>query len=1584
MQVGADVLDSMEDVSHIRSFLSLVADDVSQGENFEHRLDELHKEYIGSRNPAPSIRYNTTELRVSLPSIEVESIQDVLRPEETISIKARDSRNSDSTILCTTRLNLDQVSIFYTQTEDAFGSDTPTLVVSPTIIERTLSASALATRLQIFSPSHTVSSTRTRRSLPITLQRPRPTALDLTIGLCELNFDFSLERALVALKGGDARLDFVDEAAELVIGSLWSWRVIHDVAGPLAERAAKRKATLRHLIWSIAEASDKSNIVSFPTFLNRVSYLVGSSANLRSDDGWKILHHLRHCLRLAQVDVAARMEESHAWPVPAELLGDVVGILSRWSSWEMETDDLVGLPLLASIYGAPSLILDDTLQPGSLGWQIPFKIEWRAGRFQAYLSDGRLSDNWLAAGPVEAFLSSSGRPAAGKQLQLQARATLHLLEANVDRDLLLLARHILQVRRTFERKIQVFRNNLAQSTIEPDVALVNTTPSFFASMPTTQVDASFGVNRIVGVGLADDLEAKAEFSNVAGSISVFIEPNLSRSSRPLAHQVNATTSLTVGWTSLAAREATNPSDAVLLSAELEETSVIGTATGSHAWSGKKRNEVPSLSIIFAVRAIRARVPRDAIRIYEFTENWRNKSLPTYDSLLAELRDGLDDIQATVVERPTESPSLAELLLAKAQLGVQVIIPLVSLEMQAIPTLKVKYLIHDISAYARNVEGSKQGDKIGVVDAGLAVGSQTIKFLTLTDGEGPDLLPADTTVELPVFRLKAQLDGIPCRRITLLATIDSVSLTLTAAVLDYILTVQSRFGSDIDELLRVVRTKRARLEDSVKSEELVPTASSVFIPIAWDARVALRGFKVGVEGPHATQWIEAELLEGYARSSSGTLFESLRWEASVQNLSLSLSQRVEDVTAVPTAATDRRYRLAFFRLDVSVSNNVIHLPDLPPASVYDGDDSPHLHLRFTRLHAVLQPTAIEALGDLVDHFVHEIELRRTSRRTEVEAVRKLVIQTLDAGDKPLDPATRSWIASCVVSFEAESVGMAIPLNDDGIPPPDARFRRGKSAQSRPAFLVTIPSIKFATQRGSAAYARMDQLALQFVSDFDPGRKEDFDGPKHQSLNRIVFPEMHCKLRATQGGSQIAVESRVSGIEIDLESTAVAFAFSLVDVYRLSNERFVKFSAQNGASVLPIPTSSPSTPSPPMSVKATFEFESGTIRTHSQASAWNRRSDSPASPSSPRVPVRPKSHRRGRSVGNFGQFRDAFTKTDTTNGLHADIFLIPGLSVWAGFQDGESETDLSNLHVDIVIHTSNNTLYPTLIPFVSTFASQLKDRALQASPSLAPVAVEPSPVVDSAASTSLFSRLQLGVSLRVDQSRLEISCLPMAEVTARLAWTSGGFLLNISPNFQHVDFALSVEGVATGLRHSYSPEDCLLAEAKGLSASITYDAGDGSAPGILSAIVDLPKISAEMNFRHLQDWLCLKAVWIDRLELPSTTDASTPPPSTVPSNVTTLVVARVGVLAISFDLGQAIGKSNFVVHSIRSRLRRVVGESKLVSIGVGKVELVAQGRVGGSAELGGILFETKVRDDGVGRSISASDLVSPSARALATYH
>lgn len=94
---------------------------------------------------------------------------------------------------------------------------------------------------------------------------------------------------------------------------------------------------------------------------------------------------------------------------------------------------------------------------------------------------------------------------------------------------------------------------------------------------------------------------------------------------------------------------------------------------------------------------------------------------------------------------------------------------------------------------------------------------------------------------------------------------------------------------------------------------------------------------------------------------------------------------------------------------------------------------------------------------------------------------------------------------------------------------------------------------------------------------------------------------------------------------------------------------------------------------------------------------------------------------------------------------------------------------------------------------------------------------------------------------------------------------------------------------------------------------------------------------------------------------------------PFALTTLVIVRFQTVRAVLDLGQAIGKSSFGIKNINVRLRWIPDESKHLSIGIGGLEILSTGRASGLVKVGGLLFETRLRDNNNEDGIRSSDLV-----------
>lgn len=302
----------------------------------------------------------------------------------------------------------------------------------------------------------------------------------------------------------------------------------------------------------------------------------------------------------------------------------------------------------------------------------------------------------------------------------------------------------------------------------------------------------------------------------------------------------------------------------------------------------------------------------------------------------------------------------------------------------------------------------------------------------------------------------------------------------------------------------------------------------------------------------------------------------------------------------------------------------------------------------------------------------------------------------------------------------------------------------------------------------------------------------------------------------------------------------------------------------------------------------------------------------------------------------------------------------------------------------IHSSQNTLRPSLLPFMTEIIDYMQMRLRKTSrgntlliaPS--PTEDEPPPLLTSSRLENLSeasSSLQITFSLRIDKSTLELTCQPDVNVAAALRWESGGFLMNISPGAHKVTLTGTVGGLTIGLKHGFLSDDCVNIAARNLAFFLAFSKNEyhsGNIDSMISLVVDTD-ITGGVRFSRLQDVLCFKAVWLDRIPLfvaeHANSDGSRPPTASsssvttpvVKQEVTTALIIRIRQICLEVDLGQSISSVTLNLQSTITRMR-LSEMSTEVSLSVANVSIFARGNVAGHINVPDCVFQTIRRNEG----------------------
>ncbi|KAG1742840.1 hypothetical protein EDB19DRAFT_1875202 [Suillus lakei] len=947
---------------------------------------------------------------------------------------------------------------------------------------------------------------------------------------------------------------------------------------------------------------------------------------------------------------------------------------------------------------------------------------------------------------------------------------------------------------------------------------------------------------------------------------------------------------------------------------------------------RQESSASTIRLAFLLCSTAFSVPRSALRLYRFVEEWQADFFPGIEAatraFLAELKEGTGgNVQQTAPTHPRAAKRnalVAHVTGRISELGVS---------LQVMRGTWLSWNIHDPIVFLSSPGGS--GSKPST-SFGIQFGSQTL-------GVSYKLQSTDDHTDTPRIKVKLPSLSLTGRHgrafVRILASVDFFDVLIKPSHWDTLLVVQQKFGQDFADLMDLIHQTRQRRSNPSGSTS---NASRSFL--SFSGHVNVKGFRLGLEGRSSTSYLECEDVGGDISSSDS----GIAWRIKLRDLALSLAPRAGVVSRETTF--NRHHRSAFLIVDLRARG-----------------DAHRLEFRVPKIHAVMQPSSIGEIGDFLDHQQAELLIRRDQRAAELAAFKEKTRSVLKTFDMRTSEAIRdqkpSWLSEHTIDVVIQKIGVAFPLSlEQTLELPRTSSRDGPSVR---AFLFAVRRIKFSAQRGEAGEMSTKDLSFQFVPSFRQSSSEDFAADKHRSRNRLVYPYMTARLRSDTSllSRHIWFSGNVSGFILDLDSNIPDYIFSLIDVYRQGRERMIRIAASLPRTTTTLhvdPTRDDVSlrggqrTVPASSIFANLVFQSGEVHVHSNAKSTR------ASP-------------LGTHQSSDGQLRP-----------EQETLRLPVISAWVEYRASGVRVGPAALIFKSTIHSSHNTLRPILLPFMTEIVDYVQLRlrktsrgnTLPIAPS--PAEDEPSPLLTSSRLENLSeasSSLQITFSLRIDKSTLELTCQPDVNVAAALRWESGGFLMNISPGAHNVTLTGTVDGLTVGLKHGFLSDDCVNIAARNLAFFLAFTKNEDRAGNInstISLVVDTD-IYGGVRFSRLQDVLCFKAVWLDRIPLfvaeHASSDKSRPPTASsssvttpvVKQEVTTALMIRIRQIHLEVDLGQSISTVTLDLQSAVTRMR-LSEISTEVSLSVANVSILARGNVAGHMNVPDCVFQTIRRNEG----------------------
>lgn len=631
------------------------------------------------------------------------------------------------------------------------------------------------------------------------------------------------------------------------------------------------------------------------------------------------------------------------------------------------------------------------------------------------------------------------------------------------------------------------------------------------------------------------------------------------------------------------------------------------------------------------------------------------------------------------------------------------------------------------------------------------------------------------------------------------------------------------------------------------------------------------------------------------------------------------------------------------------------------------------------------------------------LRKEQRGLELAELRKkgkLIKNSLERDLRVTTRSSPSWLDRQVLSIGVQSIGVAFPLSDkeDFLGAATSSGASAFAPSSVRAFLFSIQAVNFATHRYERGALDIEDFSFQFVPDFDQSLPFHFEGRSHNTHNRLRLPRMNADIHTNLAGKTRRIEAgaHVDGLELDLDTSITSYVFSLIDVYRRGKDRIEKLapgqaqanldalsariaSAQSVGSHLATASSS--------NIKFKFSCQSGRVRLYPTPDRDGR---SPQV-ASPRLPSLPSTDGTGSSF--------------VINTLRLPELVVDGefqaASASEKFTGSIDTVPVAKLKIEASVRASKNTIRPSVLPLLVEVVRDVERRMSKQPSKSAFISkggqdlsseepVENLSTVLPTTESFIGSHLHAQFTLKVEASQLELTCQPDVNVVAALDWQSSQVILNVEPGVRQISVLGEIGGINVSVRHEFLKIKALTAEARNLIFNVVLGRAEHSPPSYSVASLSVTTktdVEGKFNARRLQDLLCFKAVWLDRIPVvegrPKTDGLSTPLPNPskiiasdarepVTSSRTVMVVtAIVQTLKLELDLGPAITKLELAMNPLVVNRKRSATFSEF-SVYVEKLSLVASQLLAGQLSLPHLLFKTKRGDESGATSYHLSQM------------
>jgi hypothetical protein len=722
---------------------------------------------------------------------------------------------------------------------------------------------------------------------------------------------------------------------------------ISDIAKHLS-RTYKRwnlhaSTSTQNLLYRVLNTSVDQFIID-PYSTIQPSYLVqrGRPNKLRTDPILVLLHYLRRCLREMEPSDRQAVRTSHADLEPDVLLTRLVPLLeSRLMTLALDADTS------NSSYRSTLERLFPNLRvpadQGLTGRRVPFSFgSFRIGRLDLSVRDPdrKLSRSRLTL----TSLATSARMRAPKLVTLSISTSAVLSQTSLrdrnrysirqysasisvgDTDLFILP-HLM----SFTQQILRVHRRYGM-TMSPIGNATNTTMDSKSAKTLTEA-----IHLVLTLSL-QSFRAEAAAENL---ICVFGLSSLQLGSAILAKPVTGHQSLcdlsmnhSITFDEIFLRARSNADTSKRRESDIL-ASLVFTDGKCNAVVRQEPLSGVILRTVLSLECLQLKVPRSAMRLYRFIEEWRADFLPGIEATLHALLSEIERVPTKPI-----TPTLAPVGPKKPLVfDVHSHISSFNVSLQVMHGTWLSWDVYHIVAY---IKPSTTTTRDSSRSFGLQLASQVCSISYRPNRSRDITLDTHVKLELPTLSISGRYGD---SSLYTLACMEFFQLIVKPSHWDTLLVVQQKFGQDFSDLVSLAEeTRRKRAAPAQK----LPT---VLASLDYSGFLKMRGFRIGLEGISSTLYLECLDIGGGINNDSGRA-----WNIGLSDLALSLAPCAS--SGAMAAGFNRNHRSAFVIIDFQAG---------AASSSSEGVEGKALRVSVTKIHAVMQPSSIGEIGDFIDHL-----------------------------------------------------------------------------------------------------------------------------------------------------------------------------------------------------------------------------------------------------------------------------------------------------------------------------------------------------------------------------------------------------------------------------------------------------------------------------------------------------------------------------------------------------------------------------------------------------------------------------------------